>query len=709
MAVIIWLSYLINLPFLFVRKIVRQLISLIFATTLFLSSILDLLHVFLFKSRVSSSSYYSMFATNTNEALEFILDYSSWQLLIGLFLCCLFPFLFFLAFKKLKSILLKKIMTFSFVLIFILVSGLTFLKSEISYCKEISMYKFYNNYKAYKKDIKFLSEANATKSTLNVQKTPIDEMETYIIIIGESTSKYHMQLYGYNRNTNPELMKIKDELTVFNHVKSTSAHTIQSIQSMLILTDSNNRNTPNTLIDCFNNVGFTSYWLSNQAYLGSNETVISALAKKAKKQLFINATGGNKFDEELLPKLDGILSRKEKKKVVFIHLIGTHLDYQDRYPKKFNVFKSKNISIFGEHADNHINQYDNAILYNDFVVSEIIKKVKKVSGLTAVINLSDHGDEVYDYRNFHGHSGGMLSKYMNSIPFFIWNNNAFEQLNKTKLIAARKNADIKFSLKNLSNTVQDLFDIHSEYYDSNKSFLNENQHDFGDAITNTLSPVNSIEEFPTFTSKIWVHRVNSIERLKEVQDKFKGIELDIVFENGEFDVRHPPATSIQLSLDKYFSKVKNVQQHYFWLDLKNLNEQNLNKVINRLNKLTDKYGIKKNLIVESTAYQLLPKLNQNNFLTSYYLPNYSALDETTLNSELILTNHNIGKYRQKALSQSIDNYVLMNENFEMFDKLIWALNLDWNDNETHQRIESLLKRDSTIKVCLVNYHTKGWR
>ena len=79
-AVIILFSYFINLPFLFIGKLFRKILFWILGLFLYFAAIIDLLHVLLFNSRANSSSYYSIFDSNKNEATEFILDYSSFNI-----------------------------------------------------------------------------------------------------------------------------------------------------------------------------------------------------------------------------------------------------------------------------------------------------------------------------------------------------------------------------------------------------------------------------------------------------------------------------------------------------------------------------------------------------------------------------------------------------------------------------------------------------
>ena len=88
----------------------------------------------------------------------------------------------------------------------------------------------------------------ATSSELNKQKAnkyggftdvgaDLSGDELYVFVIGESTNRNHMQIYGYNRETNPKLTALQDELTIFKDVISSHAYTIASLTRALRLTD----------------------------------------------------------------------------------------------------------------------------------------------------------------------------------------------------------------------------------------------------------------------------------------------------------------------------------------------------------------------------------------------------------------------------------------------------------------------------------------
>ncbi len=132
--------------------------------------------------------------------------------------------------------------------------------------------------------------------------------------------------------------------------------------------------------------------------------------------------------------------------------------------------------------------------------------------------------------------------------------------------------------------------------------------------------------------KIWAHRVNSLGKLEQLQSIYSGVELDVVLEadsggSHHFDVNHPPAESISLSLDTYLSKAVGRGSLRFWLDLKNLDQESWQPTVSRLRWLMRKHGLERDrIIVESTNFRALRHLVEAGFDSSYYLP-YLKLDE----------------------------------------------------------------------------------
>ena len=67
--------------------------------------------------------------------------------------------------------------------------------------------------------------------------------------------------------------------------------------------------------------------------------------------------------------------------------------------------------------------YDNATLYNDAVMGHIFDLYRNKNAV--VVYFSDHGEEIYDYRDQRGRhvsyapSADML-RHQNEVPFVIW-------------------------------------------------------------------------------------------------------------------------------------------------------------------------------------------------------------------------------------------------------------------------------------------------
>lgn len=187
--------------------------------------------------------------------------------------------------------------------------------------------------------------------------------------------------------------------------------------------------------------------------------------------------------------------------------------------------------------------------------------------------------------------------------------------------------------------------------------------------------------------KIWVHRVNSIEKLQEVNSTFSGVELDVVFDSAleVFDVNHPPAESIGLNLLEYL-KSNTESDLNFWIDFKNLSPENASQALKRLEFLCTELNIpQKQFIVEATQPELLKLFANSGFQTSYYLhwPGLYQLSEENLSETISQIKANIFP-ELSYISSSYHDFELLNQHFPNQEKLLWL-----TENET--------KFSSTIK------------
>lgn len=213
-------------------------------------------------------------------------------------------------------------------------------------------------------------------------------------------------------------------------------------------------------------------------------------------------------------------------------------------------------------------------------------------------------------------------------------------------------------------------------------------------------------DYMGYQDKIWAHRVNSIEKMEFTQNRYAGIELDLVFDKKTqtFDVNHPPAESIGLTLETYFSHYNSGIQGGIWLDFKNLTAVNAESSLDRLLVLTEKFQLDRNkIIVESQQPEHLGVFKNAGFKTSYYLPAFmNKLSEEKLQKKIAEINLNLEKYPTTAISTNIVDYEIIAEYFQKHTKYLWSIDKTFTSRifKNYFRNRKALK-DPTVEVLLV--------
>lgn len=478
------LSFLFLTIYLIIKNIkVRKYYLLFTYLVLSFFLIIKLSFYYNFNAKLSSSVLYLMFETNKGEATEFLNNYIDYKLII-LYLFVLISFIFLIKFLfKTKKNILSKILNFKLdfkfskiILLFLIFTTSFLIQFKLSdeniLIKSIDSYMEYTNFK---KRFKEVLSLNTNKNIKLISSE--NEPQTYVIVVGESTSNWHMQLYGYHRETNPLLTEIKDDLLIFKDVITTDVHTILALEKILTLVDFENQKSKiknASIIQLANNAGFSTYWVSNQRPVGFHESVPSLIGTAADKKYFLNTEdfGAVAYDEILLPTFDEILNNNDKKRIIFLHLMGTHVRYDNRYPTKFNVFKDDHVKTDFKNSKtiNLINQYDNSVRYNDFIIRNIIEKVKSKNLNSYVLYFSDHGDELFDTFNFTGHSSHYSTRPMHEVPFILWMSDKYK-LKHPEIINSDSLTERKYILEDFFHSFCDLSDINYDGYNNEKSIF----------------------------------------------------------------------------------------------------------------------------------------------------------------------------------------------------------------------------------------------
>lgn len=109
-------------------------------------------------------------------------------------------------------------------------------------------WQFLTGYYQYRQQLnsltKLLNENNALPPLANFKDESGNEPRTLVLVIGESTQRGRMSLYGYPRETTPELdalHKTDPNLTVFNNVVTSRPYTIEILQQALTFANERTR------------------------------------------------------------------------------------------------------------------------------------------------------------------------------------------------------------------------------------------------------------------------------------------------------------------------------------------------------------------------------------------------------------------------------------------------------------------------------------
>ena len=387
-------------------------------------------------------------ATNKQEAGEFVSTFFSFDIFLWLIVCvCII-----LTIRKIADhySIVGSRLRYIFLLIVIAGYGATCIKKSSNWGRVFFLkpllfmsYELPPSLEQFYSDLSL--EVDCTKMPDNI-----------CIIIGESFSKRHSSLYGYEKVTNPKLQELEKDssLVVYKHVTSPGTHTIESLQmfmSTLGVDESQQKKwyEYTTLIEMLSKSGYKTYWISNQSQKGVYDNVASRYAQLCDTSIFVNNFSGTNVmthDEMILPSLSKM--KNENNGVYFIHLMGSHYEFDKRYPVSFAIFNQDDYSKYPKHQRYNLATYDNSIRYNDSIVNEIIKHFNKKESI--VYYFSDHGLDIYNSSDdYVGHAAGSAKSIEAGIqiPFLVWMSKEYINNHRAEYEKIRQRSDSIFNMR----------------------------------------------------------------------------------------------------------------------------------------------------------------------------------------------------------------------------------------------------------------------
>ncbi|MDB5556106.1 MAG: sulfatase [Rhizobium sp.] len=294
-----------------------------------------------------------------------------------------------------------------------------------------------------------------------------------VIVVGETARAANFGLFGYIRDTNPELGK--RDAVAFPDATSCGTDTGVSVPCMFSpfkrteYSHSKFLGSEN-LLDVLKHAGVQVAWFDNNTgSKGVADRVQIVQMQDANDARFCNA--GDCEDDILVEALKNELANIRGNATIVLHMIGSHGPaYYRRYPDAFARFKPDcRTNQFSDCSTEEIvNAYDNSILYTDHVLSEVIDVLKdnEERFASSMIYMSDHGESLGENGLYlHAAPYFIAPKMQTHIPFVAWFSPEFSSATGLDVACLKRGAAEPASHDNLFHTVLGMMMIATSAYD----------------------------------------------------------------------------------------------------------------------------------------------------------------------------------------------------------------------------------------------------
>lgn len=491
MVTLLWLVPLILFP---ARA---RILSGVIGLVLWASSLTGLGYFLIYGQEFSQSVIFIMFDSNMQESTEYLGHYFSWSIVAAIVAYSLGGLLLW---TRVKPVYLPRKALVTCCVLFIAV-GVAF-NAINQYRKratiQLAAAKFEENieaaalwqmvvgYHQYRQQLAEMSKMMATQAQIPPLKNLTDvhagQRSTLVLVIGESTNRERMSLYGYDRPTTPNLDQLRGQLQVFNQVVAPRPYTIETLQQLLTFADEEHPDrylsTP-TLISVMKQAGYKTFWITNQQTMTKRNTMLTLFSQQADEQTYLNNNRDqnetSQYDGDVLDPFSKVLEDDAPRKLIVVHLLGTHMSYKYRYPPTYDYFKDR-VGVPANVTEGQLavyNSYDNAVRYNDYVVSSLIKRFSDTDPNGFLLYLSDHGESVYDpvAPQVLGRNEAAPTRPMYTVPFIVWKSPSWKAAQGTTLEPADYLAR-PYSTSHFIHTWTDLAGLRFDEFEPNRSIAN---------------------------------------------------------------------------------------------------------------------------------------------------------------------------------------------------------------------------------------------
>lgn len=251
-----------------------------------------------------------------------------------------------------------------------------------------------------------------------------------VVVIGESVARDYLSVYGYPHNTTPWLNTAPGYF--YTHYISAAPNTFLSLPRTLTLSDGIKTQENNSIVALAKKAGFSTYWISNQGFLGEYDTPATVIASKAQHKLFFKKgdyNTNNTDDMALLDELQHVVKNNgSAHSAIFLHMIGSHPDTCSRlngFPVNFSISRQQKL-----------NCYLATLQKLDTFLERAHHILEQRGEPYALIYFSDHGMTVDESERPVRHGAEARQNF--NVPLFIFTSDTKRHISDDTPISARK-------------------------------------------------------------------------------------------------------------------------------------------------------------------------------------------------------------------------------------------------------------------------------
>jgi hypothetical protein len=422
--------------------------------------------------------------------------------------------------------------------------------------------------------------------------------------------------------------------------------------------------------------------------MGVFDNLVAVIAKTANELHGINkgGTSSARHDEELFKIFKTI---PKQNNVIFIHLMGSHADYSSRYPSSYLKFKNKikKEEIIVKNKKAEINQYDNTVYYNDYVVSSLVKELEKENKVAGLIYFSDHSENIVNHL---GHDPSTFTFDQTQIPMIIWLSDKYKERYPEKTKNLEEHRNTMFSNDFIYDTVLGITNVKTDRYEERFDLSSKNYSFKPEEAKLLYGKYNYTDPKNYFYWQKF--NIEKLKKDKTINDLvISDVQTQLKLRNAEYDEVRTYEITAKLDGDalkvgdmefkKFISVLKNKEKDNFILNIENLNTSNYTKIVNYIRTL----GIDKNTLL------VIPE-------------NIDILSDKGVKLLFKVTsNSNLDKKHRLYLN--LEDYLKVKGKLGVATKYIVSTDLDISKPEFIEKLkESKILEDKQVEKIEVSYN-----